>query len=385
MPHVSPSRTIYHPYNFLFPPVFGLMLGIFLAKKLGLWIIFFIAFSPAFAFLSLKYWYKKRLSNSKVIVQLIAFTTTCIFGAFLLKHQETSFNYDKNLLFSKNWTITGSITDKKLSTAKQFPCCLRIRINSLACRSFRLSAAKNKEILCYVQESPITIGDNVCISNVRFANTSNTASNKNTSFEDYLCKEGLVATAFLQSSAIKKIDAHSHFSIQSWIDSLKHKIHTALTQKLDATGSILFDAVFFGAKDPNRMAPLQKKSSFWGISHFLARSGVHLVFVILLWNLLLQFIPLPFVVKQSLLVGIVLIYHFMTYPSISFIRALLVFLGSKCALIFGHQSSFLHLLCLTGFVLLLQNPMLLFFLDFQLSFGLTFALSWYADQQKIYS
>ena len=78
-----------------------------------------------------------------------------------------------------------------------------------------------------------------------------------------------------------------------------------------------------------------------------------------------------------------ILYFILSWPSISFIRAFLIFLFTKYCNLHRHPTHFMHILLLTCCIVLLINPLQLFFLDFQLSFFLTFghwAPSWFHDR-----
>jgi competence protein ComEC len=147
----------------------------------------------------------------------------------------------------------------------------------------------------------------------------------------------------------------------------------------------LFSTIFLGNKDGVKKRLNNEKIFFklWGISHYLARSGLHLVVFLALLELLLRLIPITFVLKQIISLCIAMIYFLLSWSSLSFMRAFLTFIMYKICLLLGLSSNFLHLVILTCFITLLYNPAHLFFLDFQLSFGLTFALAWFNHIQSI--
>lgn len=114
----------------------------------------------------------------------------------------------------------------------------------------------------------------------------------------------------------------------------------------------------------------------WGIAHYLARSGLHLVIVVILLQFLLGLIPLHYLGKRILLGGYLLIYALLSWPAISFTRALLMVALGYGADFVSRPYQALHLVTVATYVVLLAQPTNLFYADFQLSFGLTFALAW---------
>ena len=124
------------------------------------------------------------------------------------------------------------------------------------------------------------------------------------------------------------------------------------------------------------MDHLRKIFNEWGISHYLARSGLHMILFILIWTMVLQFLPVHISVKRVAIAALCIIYSILTWPSISFCRSFFVFLLCQVGMIVNFQVNFLHLLTTTCLLILLFNPIQLFFLDFQLTFSLSFALVW---------
>jgi competence protein ComEC len=148
--------------------------------------------------------------------------------------------------------------------------------------------------------------------------------------------------------------------------------------KMSKKTSAFFSSLFLGYKkvDEREMSLLKEHFKWWGISHYLARSGLHMVIFSFVLHLFLRVIPITFLYKQIILLVLSLLYFFLSFPSVSFNRAFLTFLLFKMCILTQQQTHPLHLFTLTTFIILLINPWQLFFLDFQLSFGLTFALIW---------
>jgi predicted membrane metal-binding protein len=89
---------------------------------------------------------------------------------------------------------------------------------------------------------------------------------------------------------------------------------------------------------------------------------------------ILYIVPWSFTVGRVAILCCALLYWILSWASLSFYRALAVFVFSHSARIARRQHHFLHLLLLTCCFFLIINPITLFFLDFQLTFGITVAL-----------
>jgi len=174
------------------------------------------------------------------------------------------------------------------------------------------------------------------------------------------------------------------FSLTRILKEGKYNLVQNLTRKMSAATSTLFEYIFLGLKNPSDVSDqFRYKFNYWGIAHYLARSGLHVVLIIFLWSLFLRFIPLGFMLKQILLTALSIIYSLLSWPSTSFERALVTFLLVQICLIMKLpiRSSYLIILC--SLLFLIVNPFQLFFLDFQLSFGLTLGISVFNEMQNI--
>lgn len=114
----------------------------------------------------------------------------------------------------------------------------------------------------------------------------------------------------------------------------------------------------------------------WGISHYLARSGLHLVIVVILLQFLLSLVPIGFRAKKLALGCYLGLYSIISWPAVSFTRALLMVALAMGADIIHRPTQILHLIIVASYAVLLWQPANLFYADFQLSFGLTFVLAW---------
>jgi competence protein ComEC len=120
----------------------------------------------------------------------------------------------------------------------------------------------------------------------------------------------------------------------------------------------------------------KKHFNVWGISHHLARSGLHLLLLIIVFQVVLSALSVSFFMRQFILLGIVLLYSALSWSSVSYMRAFITFIFYTCCNLLKMPVKLLPIIALVTIIVLVFNPAQLFFLDFQLSFGLTFALGW---------
>jgi competence protein ComEC len=213
------------------------------------------------------------------------------------------------------------------------------------------------------------IGDTVAFSTVKIrpANSSD--------FYAYLVKEHIHATVFLKSPYA--IIHHQSFHLGRSIHAYKLSLLNRIRQKCSSIAFTLYSSIFIGNRTYVKRQYQDIKNQFhhWGIIHFLARSGLHLVIFVYLLQLLLQFVPIPLLIKHVIMLCATSIYALLSWQSISFARACATFGWYKLCHIAQLQINVTHIVLTLSCFFLIFNPSLLFALDFQLSFGLTLVLS----------
>lgn len=178
--------------------------------------------------------------------------------------------------------------------------------------------------------------------------------------------------------------AHPRWNLNRSIVQLRNKIFTTLQQSINKETFALFSSIFLGNRNAVKQHMDHEKEPFkyWGTSHYLARSGLHLVIFGIIWHFILGFLPLLFFWKQLFLICLISSYSLLSWSSVSFNRALIMFFIAKFCLLTRNRLHYVHLITLATCIVLIFNPLQLFYLDFQLSFGLTFALAWFSHIQQ---
>lgn len=205
---------------------------------------------------------------------------------------------------------------------------------------------------------------------------------KNNDFERYLIKEGINATLFMHKLDFDFLERPQH-SFSRFVHEQRTRIIHAFKKKLSRNSFALVTSIFLGYKATIKKTLNNLKEPFklWGVSHYLARSGLHLVIFVAIWAFVLNKLPIIFWLKELFILLLCSLYFLLSWSSISFIRALALFIGYKTCTFTRVRPNFLHLLTLVSCAVVLYNPCQLFFLDFQLSFGLTLALAWIGNTQ----
>lgn len=349
-----------HFFLYLLPLSFymclGLITGILLFTTYSLSSLVFIGCGLTALLLA---WYHQIVPTRHSVI----IACSLLFGFGRIALQVKPYNQFPYSQYSTPQAITGIITNCASTSNKRLRKCLTLYIPDI-----------NMSIQLYTKQwAKGTVGDTVTIHDVLFKKPNNP------SYQDYLLKEGILCSLFLEHPSIT-IDHHPTYSLSRAIHLFREKLLRGIKKNCSYKTFCIFSALFLGDKSQDKQYLDKVADQFkeWGIVHYLARSGLHLVIFIVLWELLCGFIPIRFRYKQSLLLIITLIYFILSWPSVSFMRALIIFVIYKWCALNNRPAHFLNTLLTTCCIILMVNPMQLFFLDFQLTFILTGALAWLA-------
>ena len=247
-----------------------------------------------------------------------------------------------------------------------------IRIYTITHNNF--TEKNNKNVILYGNyKDAFEVGDTVMLCNVFCKKSSNEHLN------EYQMREQILATIFNHKLIDITVINHPTWSLKRWIFNQKQHILCSCKQKLSSESFLFFSSLFLGNRSyvKEYMESVNEQFKRWGIFHFLSRSGLHLALFIFTWRTLFTYIPLPFVIKQIFILLLSILYALFSWSSAPFIRSFLLFLCNRTCVITKNSYNLLHYLTVTCFCFLLYSPLYLFFLDFQLTFSITFVLAWF--------
>ncbi len=296
-----------------------------------------------------------------------------IYAGACLHHKELR-DYDNfyTLFENKKITITGTVIDKNevISQYKKLDA-ITVAINTIATDQF--AQTSNKTMIFYTKSNTsIFVGDTVAFYDILCKRPSSN------DFQRYQIKEQVVATIF-DDAPKYNINHHPTWSLRNWIWKQKKRLLDSLKNKFSDTCFRFFTSLFLGNRAcvKNSLEATNEQFKIWGISHFLARSGLHLALFLLIWHTIFCFIPIPLTSKQLIVTLLSCTYFILTWTSAPFTRSFALFMIGKLCLFTKTSFHLLHYVTLVCLCFLLYCPLYLFFLDFQLSFILTFALAWF--------
>lgn len=297
-------------------------------------------------------WYKKQYLISWI----------CISSIFML----TSLYYDNRnhrtfdeIFTHKKIHITGKVEDVEVKNGIK-----TVTITSTALNDYTIHSTQAYKMLIHIRHKTkfISVGDVIHLYPIEIK------PSKASGYDRYLKKEGIFASIYITPATKMHIITHPE-SQPSTI--------TRTSKKLSYKASLLFNALFFGKKSSHATYhKLKQYFNFWGIGHYLARSGLHVTLLFIIILSLLGYIPLPWQAKQGFLLTSLVILFLYTVSSTSFIRACIFYTLSLICNLLKVQIQPLHLLNLTLLGMIIYNPYLVAFLDFQLTFLATYILMW---------
>lgn len=135
----------------------------------------------------------------------------------------------------------------------------------------------------------------------------------------------------------------------------------------------LFKTIFLG--ESNKDKDIKKIFNTWGITHYLARSGLHIQILISFISFILLFLGINYKKIIYFEAFILLIFYFFSFQSISFLRAITMFLMNKFCLLLKIKTTSLHIVSATALLIFFINPYSFFLLSTQLTFFCTFILA----------
>jgi hypothetical protein len=330
-------------------------LPIFFPVLIGL--VLFILFSP-------------RFQQKQYLPILLAAISIFFLGALRYQQRVDNFNAFHRVIGRRPVYLTANVIDCEPSYRQEGAFVATLALTDD--KNKNSAIAGHRFLINISGKPPFEVGDTVAMQKVFFRPPPDKSE-----YCNYLIKEGLVAHIRSRPESFTVVE-HPPRSFYRSVSLLRNRILESAKNRLSPKTFALFTSIFWGkhAVNQRQLNNIREEFRPWGILHYLARAGLHLTMLIMLLQKAITFLPLPFMVRTVL--GAVLIgaYALLSWSSISFTRAVLVFFLLVLCTLLWTPSHGLYRLTLACFLILLINPLQLFFLDFQLSFLVTFVFMW---------
>jgi len=347
--------------------------------------------------------FQKKIKIKKIIIKSCVGYYFIFAGIYLFNLQQSEAIAIREKILNKNISTQCKVIEKQPTSNFLFKEIIKINVKKFKYEDYQSGRThsttlrangiledipnwenENFDLQIYLrEESNLEVDDLIEIPNLEIKPVNIKSISGNQNFNDYLIKENIAGTIFINNLEYT-LTSRPEFSINRWISNKRLNILHSIKNKLSKKTMSLYSCVFLGEKKENYGYVKHSRHLFnyWGIAHFLARAGIHVAILIFIWKLLINLLPLSFFLKHLILLLFSLIYAYLSFPSITFTRAILIFMAFEIGKLINKRPNFLHTLILICLSILMLNPYQLFFVDFQLSFAITFALSYFSRIRK---
>lgn len=304
----------------------------------------------------------------KTFLQISTISLLFTLGAWRSLDYQTKLHYQLSQLCEKPLRLKGEVID----TTAQIPNTVSLKILNLQHVTTQepLACIPSTVQLVLHKNHPIASpGDMIEVQRVWFVKPSQ---------QQLIALQRRDILARGHVSAEQKITiTQGKPSLLSYCSTLKNRIVATIQQSLSRPTATLFSSIFLGATPPYSpfMQQLRETFSWWGISHYLARSGLHLALIVYILHTFLCIVPIFYSIKQIIALLCIALYTLLSWPSISFMRATMMICCSLMCVLIKAPYNNLHLLMCTTIAVLFYNPLYISCLEFQLSFFLTLGLA----------
>jgi len=309
--------------------------------------------------------------EKKTALKIVVLCCFFFFGISRYHQHRQSFFNDHKLLH-RPCNATAIVTEILPRLDEQEQICIKLRVTNIESDKARNPVDKNVYLfLPHYIKIWLKPHQKITLKNIMFKHPAH-----NSSYQEYLIRESIWAIAH------EKKLFYTTLQKPSLLLQLINELCLLPLQKTNRNFSelthSLYLSIFCGKKIKSQAnTSIKRLFQYWGISHQLARSGLHLIILIGLLLFFLSFLPCKAYKKEWLVIIILSFYYVTTYSSIGFMRAFFMYVLYWICKQLNLASKPTHIFLVTTFFILITNPYHLFFLDFQLSFIITLTILWF--------
>ena len=210
---------------------------------------------------------------------------------------------------------------------------------------------------------------------------------KDSVFNRYLLKISAQASMFLTIVPHRTFCRLLSLSlrIKQKILKAKERLMGTVQRTFTKPTAYLVSLIFLGKTPFAQVQTGQIREEFatWGVVHFIARAGLHLVVLFSALSFFLALFGLAPLFRTLILMFFIYWYAMVSWLSLPFLRALFSTTLTTYAVMRGFITKPLDIISLAAYAMIMLNPFVIFFLDFQLSFGITALLCWMTELKNI--
>ena len=287
------------------------------------------------------------------------FSLSMLFGGLLYRQEVTKIESMQSLFLGKKSNLVCLVGEYEAIDQSIFKHRLLMKVYLLDNYQF----SKPIQIYVYTKHFPKTYCDDLIIINglkIKIDQPS------------FLSKQGIIGSAFVTELEFKKISGTNQISIARH----KARIFRTITSKMSPVTKSMFGSIFMGKKQSRKsFAEIRSNFQTWGITHYLARSGLHLTIIGAMWQTACKIFGLPLLPSNLLVMFFLLMFSVLSWTAVPYLRALTVILLYQICRFLNLQTHLIHIISLSCILLIIANPISPLALDFQLSFALTYAIA----------
>lgn len=276
-------------------------------------------------------------------------------------------------------SVTGTIIDKQPTGREAYPYRATLDIHSIISPNCAPFAQPCRIRIDMRHDTPeLTYGTCITLSHVLLF------TRQAEHLEQHCAKQRILCNGKTTHDNATTIVAQKNATVAHQWHALRNTLIQGALQQFSAQTFSLVATMFLGYPLPNQAhnAP-RELFGWWGLNHLLARSGLHLIMFLIVLSAFLACLPLAFFIKQGLTLVIIGAYSLMSWPSVSFMRAVSMMMLYGACLFTRAAPHALHIISCVALGTLWYQPLYLFSLDFQLSFALTFTLAVVTHAKKV--
>lgn len=353
-----------YPYADFFPPSFLVALGIISGILAAAYFPFLLFACISLCCIAVCVYYRAYIPLCIVAGSLLGYMS---YSATLQQHQKIAHIHGL-------CTVTGTVIEYEKTEHPYYRTVLTVQLHHIETATEKLSVAGNLMVYC-PRRPKVRVADTITLHAITLQPSKNLSTSS--CAYTYCSYKDLAALSVVH---------RPRYSLTRFFHRCKQNLLRCAAAHLSPTTYAFFTSLFLGKKQKTaEWKQIEYLFGLWGIMHYVARSGLHLVVCMYLYSWIFRFLPLPRLFKHILLYVLCCIYFLCSWASVPFIRAFLTYSLQTIYSFFNCTLFAFHIFSLILAGTLLHSPLHLFCLNFQLSFALTGALTLLAHRRKLSS